>query len=156
MFFVGGAAGDPLFEEVALGGGEGFFEFRWGHHVVGVLGAEAADDFASFGVAGVDGGLAGFAAAEGGVAVVEAELALAALVVGAVAFEAAVREEGADVSAKAQLGGGAEEGGASGEAGEEGEQREFHQRGGKTERGRDQAGLGEGATRTMRGSRAWK
>lgn len=101
-----GAALDPAFEEVLVGWGE-LFGFVWGRHdVVGVMGGDAAEEFAVIGVAGDDGGVAGFGFPEGGFLDVEAEVAFAFIGIGAVAGEAVFGEKGADFAGEVDFLGG--------------------------------------------------
>ena len=72
---------------------------------------DAEDEFARVGFAGDDGGEFGFSAGEGGVALVEAEAGFAVRGVGAVAVVAVLREDGLDVAAEVDLGGGESGGG---------------------------------------------
>jgi hypothetical protein len=101
-----GAVLDPAFEEVLVGGGE-LFGFVWrGHDVVGVMGGDAAEELAVIGVAGDDGGVAGFGFTEGGFLDVEAEVAFAFIGIGAVAGEAVFGENGADFAGEVDFLGG--------------------------------------------------
>lgn len=101
-----GAVLDPAFKEVLVGWGE-LFGFVWrGHDVVGVMGGDAAEEFAVFWVAGDDGGVTGFGFAEGGFLDVEAEVAFAFVGIGAVAGEAVFGENGADFACEVDLLGG--------------------------------------------------
>ena len=89
---IGRAHFHPLFEVADLVGGERAF----GRHLaVAILVADGLDEAAFFRVAGDDGG-AGFTAGEETVAGVEGEAAFEFLGVSAVAFVAAVDEDGAD------------------------------------------------------------
>ena len=93
---------------------------RRGHEVVGVLREEARDDGGLLRLAGDDGRFAGRAGLERFVAHVEAELALACLVVEAVALETRVRHDGPDVPVEVHRGGfGAEHSGPGGRRGKQ-------------------------------------
>ena len=89
-----------------MGLGE-LFGFLWrGHDVVGVMGGDAAEELALVGVAGDDGGVAGFGFAEGGFLDVEAEVAFAFIGIGAVAGEAVFGENGSDFACEVDFLGG--------------------------------------------------
>ena len=101
VFLVFGAFVDPAFEGFDLRGGEFFVGFGWGHDFVLVGGEGAVDDGAGLGVAGFDGE----SAVDGGVGAfgsVEAEVGLAFFGVEAVAGEAVVGEDGADVAVEVE------------------------------------------------------
>ena len=89
MGFVGGAFFDPLFEERDLIGQERFVGLRWRHDFVGIGGDDADDDFLPVLFVRDVKTEAGFT--EGFTLVILG-------VVGAVAFEAIVGEDGADVA----------------------------------------------------------
>ena len=94
--FVDSAFGDPASEELFLGGGEGFVGL-FGRHGVFVV-EDAGDDFAFVRVTGDDGEGAFFGLFDGFFADVEAEAGFAGFGVEAVAVEAGIRHEGADVA----------------------------------------------------------
>jgi len=125
VVLVGGSGADPLAEGILLLRGERLFGRGRGHDLVRVVREDAGDQFTLVGVARDDGAGSAFGGSEGGGALVEAEAALAACFVRAVAFEAVVRKDGADVAGevRARLGGG----GGEGEAEESGE-RQVHGR----------------------------
>jgi hypothetical protein len=85
-----------LGEELLLSGGEGFMRGGRGHEL-GAGGFDALDDEGVFGVAGDDGGT-GAAGRGGFVSQIEAETGHAGALVGAVAAEAGVGEDGADIA----------------------------------------------------------
>ena len=74
------------------------------HDLVRVVGEDAGDGFAGVWVGGDDGAGSAFGGFEGGVADVEPELAFAAFLVGAVAFEAVIGKDGADVLGEVRSG----------------------------------------------------
>ena len=95
-----GTIGDPAAEDFAFVGGEGEVGVGWRHDFVRVGGIDASDEGAEGWVAGFDdlpvwAGVGG--GAEGVGAGVEAEFGFPVSVVGAVAEEAAVAEDGFDV-----------------------------------------------------------
>ncbi len=98
-----GALGDPRFEEVDLLGGEMASGGGGRHLIVGVGGDDAFEDGAFVRVFGVDGiatfdgrFCAGFG--------VESQVGFPLLCVGAVAMEAVIGEDGADVAIEVDLG----------------------------------------------------
>ncbi len=95
---VGGPFGDPAFEQGDLGGFQGRRGFGRGHREFGVVDLDAEDQVAGVGVAGDDGGGAGFEGEGGSLGHIEAETGLALALVGAVAGEAVLGEDGADVA----------------------------------------------------------
>ena len=84
---------DPALEQILLRTRELLVRVRRRHQVVGVFGEDAFDQLALVGLAGNEGLLR-----DGVLAHIEAELGLALLLVGAVAEEAVVREDGSDVA----------------------------------------------------------
>ena len=119
---VFGALLDPAFDEGDLVLGEHLMEFRRGHVIVRVVGAQALHHFAGFRFAGDDGGFAGLTSLAGGLKGIETELTLDLVLVGPVAGEASIREDRADVSVELHLLGGdgeraKEAGGGEAEAG---------------------------------------
>ena len=104
MFRVGGTGGDPAAEGFFLGSGERVFGGGWRHDLVRVVGEDAGDGLAGVGVGGDDGAGAAFGGFEGGGTDVESELAFTAFLVGAVAFEAVVGKDGADVLGEVRSG----------------------------------------------------
>ena len=103
MRLVLGAFGDPLLERFFLGGGELLVGFRRRHHRVGIGRVGARDERALGRLAGDDG-----IVLDGDFAFVEAEVGLAGGAVGAVAGEAVLREDRADVAVVLELVGGGE------------------------------------------------
>jgi hypothetical protein len=99
---VGGAFADPAFEE----GGSVLRELELGgrgrHDFVGVCGMEAAEQFAGLRFAGDDGGFPGLSGGECAGACVQAQIALAPLVVHAVALETVAGEERPDLAVEVE------------------------------------------------------
>src|SRR5205823_4602447 len=92
-----GAGGDPLLERVDLPGAERVLGPRRRHDVLVRMRGDALDEDALVRLAG-DDGWPRLAAAQGRVALVQTQLALAVLLVHAVAVEAMLRENGPDVA----------------------------------------------------------
>jgi hypothetical protein len=95
MGLPGGAFGDPGFEESDFAGFELSMGLGWRHDFFGVFVEEALIEGAFVGFAFDDGGAAG-RVEEAGFGV-ESETGFAGAGVGAVAVEAGVRQDGADV-----------------------------------------------------------
>ena len=111
-----GAFGDPAAEDVGLRRGQPrLVRVRRRHQLVLVGGDDAFDERADLGLAGDERFLG-----QGGLAEVEAQLALAVRLILAVAAEAVVREDGQDVPAEAH---GLRRDGGQGEREEGAEQR---------------------------------
>lgn len=107
--------------------------FLWGHQVILIGSQDAVDEFAFVGFPGHDGGFAGFGGFEGVIAEVESEAAFDFLGVGAVAREAIIGEEWADIAIELDggfLGWGLGEGLGVGECERESQQK---RQGGETE-----------------------
>jgi len=95
---VFGAFLDPAFDERDLFLGKHLVELRRWHMVVGVGRQQALHHRAPLGLAGHDGGVAGLAAPSRGFEGIQAQFALVLALVGAVAGEAGVGEDRADVA----------------------------------------------------------
>ena len=94
-----GALLDPLFQQRDLRGRDGLVLLRRRHDVIGVVRYDALDEFALLGLAGEDDEVA-FTVALGVLFVVEAQFALAAFVVGAVAGDTVLGQDRADLPAE--------------------------------------------------------
>ena len=113
---VGRALGDPAAEDIDLRGRDLLVRIRRWHHFLGVFREEALDQFAAIGVARLDR-LDAILEGRGAFGGVEAELALALLGVEAVAGEAVIGKDRADVPVEIQFRvGGHEAGGDEQEA----------------------------------------
>lgn len=95
MLFPRGPLFDPRAEEGGLAGVQTFAAGR--HATTGVGGFDAGDEFTGVGVAGDHGPAAGLEKGEESFGCIEAQAGLAGLVVGAVALDAVVREDRANV-----------------------------------------------------------
>jgi hypothetical protein len=117
VFLVLGALLDPAADEGALGVVEGLVGIRRRHDVVGICGGDATPEFAGIGVTGFESDATVLVGGEGAFGGIETETGLAMLGVKAVAGEALVGEEGADVAVELDWGG-MDEGGSQDDPGE--------------------------------------
>ena len=103
------ALGDPGLEQGQLFGGNRLMLLRRRHDLLGVLRFDALDERAQLGLAGHDRDVAFPVGLRGGL-VVEAQLGLARLLVGSVAGDAVLGEDGTDLAAEADGLGGVDQG----------------------------------------------
>jgi len=99
-----GAGGDPRGENLPFILGERDLRVGWRHHEVGIGTRDPGDQFAVIGVAGDDRPAATFEFAEGGRAEIQPEASFPTFLIRAVALEAPVGKDGADVAVKVGAG----------------------------------------------------
>lgn len=101
MALIGGAGGDPLFEEIDLGGGESVVSGIGGRHAEAfVVGRDALENEAAIWGSGDESEAAVAEVGFGGILEVEPEFRFAIARVRSVAGEATVGEDGFDVASE--------------------------------------------------------
>ncbi len=104
--FVGRALFDPAAQRGDIGFGQRrLFGGRRRHHIVGVVTEDADEQFAALGMPGHDGGRAAFQFHRRALEGVQPQAAFALFLIRAVALEAGVGQQRADVAVEAHIGG---------------------------------------------------